>query len=167
MAGAWQQSQERAPTKEMTRQHTDCSSMYSTKFIKNCFMYYCIKHTGALHTGFNQHNEPVNKLPKIGWASGILPTKLVLTQDQWVLRTMAGYHLELTEAPTQVRPPHQLKCLPESRSQITLEVQELLTKELVVETQASPKISCLRFSLWKRKTGSETSDKPEGSQINF
>ena len=77
MAGAWQQSQERAPTKEMTRQHTDCSSiMYSTKFIKNRFIYGCIKHTGTLYRGSNQHNKPVNKLPKIGWASGILPTKL-------------------------------------------------------------------------------------------
>ena len=39
-------------------------------------MYGCIEHTGTLHTGPNQHNEPVNKLLKIGWASGIFPTKL-------------------------------------------------------------------------------------------
>ena len=127
MAGAGQQSQERVPTKEMTRQHTDCSSiMYSAKFIKNCFLYSCSKHTGTLHTGSNQHNEPVNKLPKIGWASGVLPTKLGgATQDQWVLQTVSGYHLELKETPTQVRAPHQIKCSPESKSQITSEVQEL------------------------------------------
>ena len=76
MAGAWQQSQERAPIKEMTRQHTDCKSVFSTKFIKNCFIYSCVKHTGMLHTGVNEHNEPVNCVPKIGWASSILPTKL-------------------------------------------------------------------------------------------
>ena len=29
-----------------------------------------------LHTGVNEHNEPVNCVPKIGWASSILPTKL-------------------------------------------------------------------------------------------
>ena len=76
MAGAWQQSQERAPNiKEMTRQHTDCISMFSTKFIKNCFMYSCVN-TGILHTGSNQHNEPVSLMSKIGWVSCILPTKL-------------------------------------------------------------------------------------------
>ena len=95
MAGAQQQSQERAPTKEMT---TDCNSMFSTKFIKNGFIYSCVKHTSTLLTGVNQHNEPVNHVPKIGWASCILPTK----------QTIAGYHLELTEAPAQDRVPHQI-----------------------------------------------------------
>ena len=76
MAGVRQQSQERVPTKEMTRQQTDCNSMFSTKFIKNCFIYSCVKHTSTLLTGVNQHNEPVNHMPKIGWASCILPTKL-------------------------------------------------------------------------------------------
>ena len=76
MAGARQQSQERAPIKEMTTQQTDCNSMFSTKFIKNCFIYSCGKHTGTLLTGVNQHNEPVNNMPKTGWASCILPIKL-------------------------------------------------------------------------------------------
>ena len=77
MASLWQQSQERA-AKEMTRQHTDCSSLYgnATKFIKSCFIYSCDKHTNTSHTGSYQHNEPVNNMPKIGWASSILPTKL-------------------------------------------------------------------------------------------
>ena len=62
----------------------------------------------------------------------------VLTQDQWVLQTVVGYHLELTEAPTQERVPHQIRCSPESKSQITSEVQELLSKGAVVETLHSP-----------------------------
>ena len=77
MVGALQQSQERALIiKEMTRQHTDHISMFSTKFIKNCFMHSCVKHTGILHAGSNQHNEPVNCMSKIGWANCILTTKL-------------------------------------------------------------------------------------------
>ena len=139
MAGAWQQSQERAPNiKEMTRQHTDCISMFSTKFIKNCFMYSCVN-TGILHTGSNQHNEPVNLMSKIGWrVAHFLPNWEVLTQDQWVLQTVADYHLELTEAPTQAKVPQQMKCSQESKSQIDSELQELLSKGAVVETQVSP-----------------------------
>ena len=34
------------------------------------------QHIGILYTGSNQHNEPVNHISKIGWASCILPTKL-------------------------------------------------------------------------------------------
>jgi len=37
---------------------------------------YSTKHTRILHTGSNQHNKPVNHIPKIGWASCLLPTKL-------------------------------------------------------------------------------------------
>ena len=90
MEGAWQQSQEGAPTKEMTRQQTDCNSMFSTKLIKNCFIYSCAKHTSTFLTGVNQHNEPVHNMHKIGWVSCILPAKPGgLTQDQWVLQTVA------------------------------------------------------------------------------
>ena len=62
----------------MTRQHTDCFSLYgnTTKFIKSFFSYSCNKYTNASHTGSYQHYEPVNRVPKIGWESGILPTKL-------------------------------------------------------------------------------------------
>ena len=139
MAGAWQQSQERAPNiKEMTRQHTDCISMFSTKFIKNYFMYSCVN-AGILHTGSNQHNEPVNLMSKIGWrVAHFLPNWEVLTQDQWVLQTVADYHLELTEAPTQAKVPQQMKCSQESKSQIDSKLQELLSKGAVVETQVSP-----------------------------
>ena len=58
----------------------------------------------------------------------------VLTQDQWVLQTVAGYHLELTEAPTQARVPQQMKHSQESKSQIDSELQELLSKGAAVET---------------------------------
>ena len=41
---------------------------------------------------------------------------------------MAGYELELTETPHQARVLHQIKCSVEGKSQITLEVLELLSK---------------------------------------
>ena len=72
-----QQSQEGA-TEEMTKQHKDCYSLYAnaTNFIKSHFSYSCDKHTVTPHTGSHQYYEPVNKVPKVGWASSILPTKL-------------------------------------------------------------------------------------------
>ena len=81
MAGSrlWQQSQKRA-AKKMTisdRQQTDFSLCTdTTKFIKSCFIYPCDKHIHASHTGCHQQHEPVNNMPKVGWASSILPTKL-------------------------------------------------------------------------------------------
>jgi len=55
MARSRQQSQ-KGSAKEMTRQHTDCTSTYDNakKFIKSCFIYSCGKHTNTLHTGSNQ-----------------------------------------------------------------------------------------------------------------
>ena len=72
-----------------------------------------------------------------GRVAYFLPNWEVLTQDQWVLQTVADYHLELTEAPTQARVPQQMKCSQESKSQIDSELQELLSKGAVVETQVS------------------------------
>ena len=60
----------------MTRQHTDCLYTNGTKFIKSCFTYSCDKHTNTSHTGSHQHYEPVNIMPKIGWASSTLPAKM-------------------------------------------------------------------------------------------
>ena len=80
MATLWQQSQEDRAAKEMTgrdKQHKDCTLLYATKVIKSCFIYPCDKHTDTSHTGSHQHHEPVNRVPKVGWASSILPTKLV------------------------------------------------------------------------------------------
>jgi len=76
VAGLWQQNQEKA--KELTRcnsdmQHKACYLLYVSKIIKSCFIYSCNKHTGTSLTGSDQHNEPVNRVPKIGWASGTLP----------------------------------------------------------------------------------------------
>ena len=52
------------------------NSVMCTKFIKCCYTYAGNKHTDITLTGTHKHNKPVNKLPKIGWASGLLPIKL-------------------------------------------------------------------------------------------
>ena len=62
----------------------------------------------------------------------------VLTQDQWVLQAVAGYQLELTTNPYQEHVPNQIRCSPENKVQITTEVQELLDKGAILETQLTP-----------------------------
>ena len=149
MAGAREQSQERAPTtKEMTKQHTESSSMFSIKFIKNCFMYSCVEHTGILHTGSNQHNEPINYVLKIGWTSCILPTKVGGANPRPMCTTNCG--LELTEAPTQARVPHQMRSSPENKPQ---RFRSSCTKGQSWRHKSPQGTLCLKFSWWKRRMG--------------
>jgi len=68
MTTPWQQSQEGA-AKEMATQN----AIYCMEMEKKIIMYSGVKHT---NTGSNQNHEPVNHMPKTGWASSILPTKL-------------------------------------------------------------------------------------------
>ena len=62
----------------MTTQHKDCFSLYANaaKFIKSHFTYSCHKHTETPHAGSHRYYEPVNRTPKVGWVSSILPSKL-------------------------------------------------------------------------------------------
>ena len=88
-----------------------------------------------------------------GRVAYFLPNWEVLTQDQWVLQTVADYHLQLTEAPTQASVPQQTKCSQESKSQINSELQELLSKGAVVETQVSPRNFVSSIFLVEKKDG--------------
>ena len=170
MAETWQQSQERAPIKEMTRQHTDCSSiMYSTKFIKNCFMYSCSKHTGTLHTGSNQHNEPVNKLPKIGWASGILPTKLGGANPRPMDTTNHGWLPFGVERDSNTgQSTSSNKMLTRDQEPNYIRGSGALDQRGNGGDTSLPKEFLIPdFPRGKERWGSETSDKPEGSQSIF
>jgi len=94
--------------------------------------------------------------PKLaGRVAYFLPNWEVLTQDQWVLQTVAGYQLELTEVPTQARTPHMIKCSLESKNQITTEVLELLTKGAIVETIDSPRNYLSQIFLVEKKDGGQ------------
>ena len=79
----------------------------------------------------------------------------MLTQDQWVLQTVAGYQLELTEVPTQARTLHKIRCLPESQNQIISEVLELLAKGVIVETIDSPRNYLFQIFLIEKKDGGQ------------
>ena len=153
MAKPRQQSQERA-AKEMTRQHTDCNSSYGNakKFIKIVsFIQVLSTQTHYIQALINTMNLSIACPRLAGRVAYFLPNWEVLIQDQWVLQTVAGYQLELTETPIQARVPHQIKCSPESKSQVTLEVLELLSKGAVVETQASPRSYLSQIFLVEKK----------------
>ena len=133
----------------MTRQHIDCSCLYTnaTKFIKSCFTYSCDKHTNTSHTGSHQHHEPVNVMPKIGWASSTLPTKLGGANPRSMGTQNCGWiPTPLTTTTYQAQVPHQIRSSPENKVQITTEVQELLYKGVIVKTTYTTELSVLNFS---------------------
>ena len=101
--------------------------------------------------------------PKLaGRVAYFLPNWEVLTQDQWVLQTVAGYYLELTEAPVQNRVPHQIRCSPEGKSQITSGA--LVQRGSGGDTSLTKELCVPDLPGGKEGWGSETSDKLEGSQ---
>ena len=167
MAGAWQQSQEGAPTtKEMTRQHKDCSTIFSTKFIKNCFMYSCVKHTGILHTGSNQHNEPVNHMPKIGWASCILPTKLGGVNPRPMGTANCGWLPPgVDRGPNTGQSASSNEMFTRRQESGRLRGSGTLVQRGNCRDTNLPKELCVPdFPSGKEGWGPETSHKPEGSQ---
>ena len=165
MADLWQQSQEGA-TKKMTRQHTDCLYTNATKFIKSCFTYSCDKHTNTSHTGSHQHYEPVNIMPKIGWASSTLPTKLGGTYSRSMGTPNCGWLPTRTDNSSLPGP-----CAPSNK---------VFTKEQgpdnhrgsrttgqrgnLGDTTYTTELCVSNFPGGKKGWGSETCDKPKGFQ---
>ena len=90
-----------------------------------------------------------------GRVAHFLPNWEVLTQDQWVLQTVAGYQLELTTTPYQAHVPHQIRCSPENKVQITTEVQELLDKGVILETQLTPQNFVFQIFLVEKRGGGQ------------
>ena len=163
MAGAQQQSQERAPIKEMTRQQTDCNSMFSTKFIKN---YSCVKHTGTLLTGVNQHNEPVNNMPKTGWASCILPIKLGGANPRPMGITNCGWLPPRVDRGSNTgKSASSNKVFTREQEPDNLRGSGALVQRGSGRDTALPRKLCIPdFAGGKEGRGPETSDKLKGSQ---
>jgi len=90
-----------------------------------------------------------------GQVAYFLPNWEVLTQDQWVLQTVAEYQLELTTTPYQIHVPHQIRCSPESKTQITTEVLELLVKGAIAETQLTQQSYVSQIFLVEKKDGGQ------------
>ena len=78
------------------------------------------------------------KCPKLaGHVAHFIQNWEVLTEDHWVIQTVAGYQLDLTSTPHQLRVPPEVKTSEEKAALVTLEVTELLEKGAIVETNLS------------------------------
>ena len=75
----------------------------------------------------------------------------VITQDRWVLQAIVGYKLDLIQTPHQGNRPAVLRHNQIDQTLITEEVQELLVKHAIRESQLSPNSFIPNFSWWKRK----------------
>ena len=94
--------------------------------------------------------------PKVaGQVSHFLTNWEVLTQDQWVLQTVAGYQLDLINAPCQTHMPHQIQTSTENATLITAEIAELLSKRAIVETLLSPDNYLSQIFLVEKKDGGQ------------
>ena len=147
--------------KEMAKQHKDCFSLYANviNFSKSHFTNSCDRHTDTPHTCSHQH--PM-KCPRLTGSVACSPPNWEgLTQVQLVLQTVGGYQLELKTVPYQAYVPHQIKCSPDSITEITTEVLELQAKGAITETQLTKQNYVSQVRVGGRK---ETSDKPTGSQ---
>ena len=166
MAGARQQSQERAPTaKEMTRQHTDCSSMFSTKLF-HVFMLVLNTHAGILHTGSNQHNEPVNHVSKVGWVNCILPTKLGGANPRPMGTASCGWlppGVDRGLNTGQSTSPNEMFTREQEPDSLRGS-GALVQRGSLGDTSLNKERCVPDFPGGKEGRGSETSDKPEGSQ---
>ena len=113
--------------------------------------------TQSLHIQalINTMNLSISCQRLAGRVAHFLPNWEVLTQDQWVLQTVAGYQLELTTTPYQTQVPHQIRCSPENKGQITTEVQELLDKGAIRETQLTPQNFVSQIFLVEKKGGGQ------------
>ena len=168
MASLWQQSQERA-AKQMTsndKQHKDCNFLCMTKFIKSCFMYSCDKHTDTSHAGFYQHHEPVNRVPKVGWASSILPAKLGSANSRSVGTSNCGWLPTGTYSnpPPDQGPPANTLLIREQDPGNHGSAGTSWQRGNCRGTTYNPEFCVPNIPSGKKGWGAETSSKPKGSQ---
>ena len=110
----------------------------------------------------NTMNLSITCIRLAGRVAYFLSNWEVLTQDQWVLQTVAGYHLELTEAPTQERVP---KVFTREQEPDNLRGSGALVQRGSGRDTALPRKLCIPdFPGGKEGRGPETSDKLKGSQ---
>ena len=79
----------------------------------------------------------------------------LLTQDKWVLQTVAGYQLELLGVPYQARHPPPTRVSLENQAQISAEVSELLSKGAITETRVSTDQFVSQLFLVEKKDGGQ------------
>ena len=79
----------------------------------------------------------------------------LITQDQWVLQTITGYHLELIQVPQQAKPAPSIHCSVEEQGKFTQEVKELLDKGAIVGAQMSQESFVSQIFLVEKKEGGQ------------
>ena len=92
----------------------------------------------------------------ISYKLHFLPNWEVLTQDQWVLQTVAGYQLDLVSVPCQTHMPQQIHTTEENATLVTA---ELLAKGAIVETYPSPDNYVSQIFLVEKKDGGQISER--------
>ena len=125
--------------------------MIYLSLIKFCDQY-SLQGSQTHHILINNMNLLIGCPSLAGGVSHILLNWKVLTQDQWVLQTVAGYQLDLLSTPCQTQVLHQKQTTKENAALTTAEVAELLSKRAIVETQPSPE-TCI--SLVEKKNGGQ------------
>ena len=106
-------------------------------------------------------------MPNTGWTSSTLPTKLRGADSRLMGTPNLGWIPTRTNNNPLSGPyvSHQMRCSPENEVQITTEVQELLYKGAILgDTTNTTELCVSNFFWYKNEWGSETSDKPKGSQ---
>ena len=76
-----------------------------------------------------------------------------ITQDRWVLQSITGYQLELTQTPHQANQPQEILCSKVEHSKISQEISELLVKGAIVEAQLTTGSFISQIFLVEKKGG--------------
>ena len=82
--------------------------------------------------GFTQVQRPVSNPQVAGRISHFATNWKVITEDQWVLRTVQGFLIPFREEPRQMRPPHPYQFSEEQMRLMREEISSLLGKGAVV-----------------------------------
>ena len=101
------------------------------------------------------------------WAGGLahyVRNWEVITQDRWVLQAIVGYKLDLIQTPYQGSRPAVLRHNQIDQTLITEEVQELLAKQAIRESQLSPNSFISELFLVEKREWAKASGQSEGSK---
>ena len=139
--------------------------LYCKQFIKCCNQY-SGKGSSALCTGSHQHHEPVNRLPKIGWACSTFPSKLESAYQRPLGTSNHGWvparsHIH----PTSISGTTRDKDIKRERSISDTRSHRTADEGCNSGDQSISRQLCLPdFPGGKEGRKAETCNKPEGSQ---
>ena len=142
--------------KEMTR---TASTISCKQFNKMCFCYPVLDinwYPISPHTGIDGTLDLSIIAPCLAVRLAHYVKKWeIIVQDRWVLQTIMGYKLDLLQTPHQGRRLPVLHHCQTDCALITEEVQELLAKQAIRETQISPNSFISQLFLVEKKRGGQ------------